>query len=347
MSVNLDKINYQKSDSNSMLSHLEKFPLLCKEAWNLSQDITIPAYYIKAKKFVLLGMGGSGIAGDIVSDLLRKTKVVVHVSHDYDLPGWVDDETIVVANSYSGDTEEVLNAFIEAHNLNAKLIAITTGGKLKILSEKYKAVCMNFSYECKPRAAFPFLFIYLLSIFIKLGQVELDSSDFSKSIEFLDSELQKFKSNSNLSLNPAKNLAQKIHGKTVITYGSGMLTSVSKRYKAQFNENAKYFAFSDQFPELNHNSIEGLSYPNKEFIILMLESNYDNQRNIKRQNITSELLRKNKISCERIKFVPCESQLAEILTMVLFGDFISYYLALLYKADTNSNDNISYLKSQL
>lgn len=347
MANNLDKINFEKNDPSSMIKHIESFPDMCRDAWEVSKKFALPAYYIKAKKFVLLGMGGSGIAADIISDMLPSTNVIVQVVHDYDVPGWVDEETIVVANSYSGDTEETLSALIEANNLRAKLIVITTGGKIQILANKYKVPCLIFDYKCPPRASFPYLFVLLLSVFVKLGQIDLTDSTFLKSIEYLESELQKFKAATGTSVNPAKSLALKFYEKIPVIYGSGYLKSVARRFKSQLNENSKNLAFYEILPELNHNAIEGHLPHKNNVIVAMLESNYDFARNIKRQNITSEILRNNKIQCERIKFVPCESQLAELLTSVLFGDFVSYYLAILNKVDPITNNSVTHLKSML
>lgn len=343
----LDKINFDKSDRFSMLQHIESFPSLCRCAWELSKNFSLPAYYIKAKKFVLVGMGGSGIAADIVADILAPNNIVVHVVHDYDIPAWVDEDTIVIATSYSGDTEETLSALIEANNLHAKLIVITTGGKINILAEKYKIPCLKFDYQSAPRASFPFLFILLLSVFIKLGQIELSDSSFLKSIEYLEAQEQKFKFNTHTSGNIAKVLALKFHNKIPVIYATGYLKSVAKRFKSQLNENSKSFSFYEILPELDHNALEGILPDKNNIIITSLESNYDFPRNIKRQNITSELFRNNKILYERVKFVPCESQLAEILTLVLFGDFVSYYLAILNKVDPTANKNISSLKGSL
>ena len=343
----LDKINFDKSDRSYMINHIEGFPDMCRDAWEIGKKFALPSYYIKAKKFVLVGMGGSGIAADIIADMLTSSNIVVEVVHDYDIPAWVDEDTIVIATSYSGNTEETLSALIESNNLRAKLIIITTGGKINILADKYKAPCLTFDYKCVPRASFPYLFVFLLSIFIKLGQIDLTESSFLKAIEYLETEEQKFKVNSHTSVNMAKSLALKFYEKIPVIYASGYLKSVARRFKSQINENAKNLAFYEILPELNHNALEGV-LPNKNSVaVAILESNYDFPRNIKRQNITAGILRNNKITCERVKFVPCESQLAELLTMVLFGDFVSYYLAILNKVDPTINDNITELKEML
>ena len=347
MSENLDNINLKKVDAENMFLHIENFSQNCLDAWNQMRDFAPPSFYIKPNKFVILGMGGSGVSGDVVKDLLRDSNVVLEVVHDYDVPGWVDKDTLVIANSYSGNTEETLSAFMSAKEKGAKLLVVTTGGKLKMLADKLKVPCIEFHYDAMPRAAFAHLFVALLTIFVKIGRLELSDSDFKNSINTLNEYSEKFKISNRTSTNPAKTLANKIYDLTPVIYSSGNLSSVGKRFKEQLNENAKNFAFHEVFPELNHNDLEGYHHPKHEIIVLMLESNYDFDRVIKRQNITAEILRRNKVKFERIKFLPCDSPLSEILVGTLFGDYVSYYLAILNREDPSSIRNIKYLKSEL
>lgn len=347
MPINLDRLNFLKFDPEKMSSHIEEFITNCRTAWQVSENYSLPSYYIKANKFLILGMGGSGIAGDVVKDLLSDRNIVIYTSHDYEIPGWVDKDTIVIANSYSGDTEETVLAFMNAIKKGAKPVIITTGGKLKALAEKYQSPCFHFEYKSMPRAAFPYLFVLLLSVFVKLGHFEINQDSFEKALDAVENYQQKIKLTTLKGNNQAKLLAEKLVGKIPVVYSSGILQSVGRRFKSQFNENSKSFSFSEIIPELNHNALEGLTHPKKEIFVLLLESNFDNNRNTKRQNITSVILKNNKVSFERVKFVPCESKLAEILTMILFGDYISYYLAALNEVDPSSIKNINYLKSEL
>lgn len=346
---NLDKINFSKSDPKNMIECLENFPELCRKAWREAENFSLPAYYLKAKKFVIVGMGASGICGDVMRDLLNEKNIVVESVHDYNLPAWVDDDTVVIACSYSGDTEETLSAYYEAYERRAKMIAITTGGKLKILAEKYSSPLFLFNYVSQPRAAFPFLFVSLLSIFDKLGYLELSDSQFEKTINTLENFINKIKVSVPHSNNLAKTLADKASGKNICIYAGGVLKSVGRRFKTQINENAKNFASLEFFPELDHNAIEGVLFPSKNsnLFVVMLESNFDSERLVKRVNITSRLLRDSRIAHERVKFLPCDSLLAETLTHVLFGDYVSYYLAILNNIDPSPIHNIDHLKSDL
>lgn len=342
----LDRIDFKKMDPKGMIEHIESFPKLVEDAIELSESYSLPPYYIKAKKIVITGMGGSGAAGDIVKSLLLGQKgLVVESIHGYDLPGYVDNDTLVIANSYSGNTEETLTGFLNAYNLGAKLIAISTGGKLKILAEKYKAPLFLFDYDCPPRASFPYNFILLLSIFIKLGYLEKSILDGISDLLF--PYLEKYGSKTSVFANPAKILAQKLQGKIPVFYTSEKLIGAAKRFKNQINENSKNFSFYEELPELDHNSIEGLANGKEHVFILSLESNFEFERNILRQNIGQDLLLKNRVSIERIKFPNCLNLLQESLLITMLGDFVSYYLGLLNKGNPGTNDTVDFLKSRL
>jgi len=346
--ITLDKIDFKKADPKNMIAHIENFSTMCQDAYLLSQNMTLPSYFIKARKVVLMGMGGSGQAADIVKVLLQEsTDLIVESVHDYTLPNFVDKDTLVIVCSYSGNTEESLSIFRDANDKGAKLLAITTGGKLKILADKFRMPSFTFSYDCPPRASFPYQFVYLLSVFEKLGFWELNEESFSHILDILDKGIKKFGSDSNLFENPAKILAEKMHDSTIILYASQKLAGVANRFKAQLNENSKNMAYVETLPELNHMSIEGYRYPKAKSFVLSLESMFEMDRIILRQNITAEILQKNKIDFDRIKFVQANTRLSEIVLLVVFGDFVSYYLSLLNQVDPSTNKFIDHMKERL
>ena len=343
----LDQINLKKSDPSNMLSHIENFCNLLSRAYEEAQTITIPSYYLKSKKIVLLGMGGSGIANEMVKSLANKSlKLPIYIIHDYKLPLNTDEDTLVIASSYSGNTEEVLTGFIEAYEKKAKLIAITMGGKLEVLAKKYKAPCFTFSYKSQPRAAMPYNFAFLLSVFVKLGFYNLPYQDFKSTMEMLNQFSDQFKASSPATRNQAKQLASKLIDRVPVIYASDYLDSAARRMKTQINENSKNFAFTEDLPELNHNSSLGLTKPKSSIYVLMLKSNYDLERNQKRFDVTLELNLKNKISSEILTFKSF-THFEEVLKFIILGDFISFYLAVLNQVDPEDTGNIEWLKKHL
>jgi len=344
----LDKIDFKKADLKGMIRHFEAFAQLTKDAYGIASKISIPPYYLKPKKVVLLGMGGSGAANDMVKSLLdESTDLIVESVHDYSIPNWVDRDTLVIASSYSGNTEETLAGFISAYEKGAKLLAIATGGKLKILAEKYKAPLFEFHYECPPRGALPYLFVLLAQVFAKLGYIEFGNMQIDSTIKVLEPYLAKWVTGSSVLGNPAKNMAEKIYGKIPVVFATEKLAAVAQRWKAEFNENAKNFAYFEVFPELNHKATEGILHPKDTCHVLMLESNFEYERNIVRQNVTSEIFTKHKVAVERIKFLEARDRISEILLFVMFGEFISYYLAILNHENAGINDMVDLLKERL
>jgi len=349
MAIKLDKESISKIDNENMIKHYESFPQLCEDAFLIGKKMTIPSYFIKAKKIVMVGMGGSGVAGDIIKEyLLKNTNLFVDSIHNYDLPNYVDSDTLVIANSNSGNTEETLSAFISAHEKGAKLIAITRGGKLELLAKKFKAPVFTFDYDCKPRASFPYLFVLLLSVFIKLGHIKISDSEIDSLLELLEQKAKAFGADAPMSNNIAKQLAQKLYGKVPVIYATERLSAVASRWKAQFNENSKTFSYFEELPELNHKSLEGIVFPkDAPFFVIMLESNNEQDRNILRQSITTKVLNKAKVPLESVRFLQAKEWLSEIMTMVSFGDFVSFYLAILNQTNPNKNDTVDFVKEKL
>ncbi len=343
----LEKINFKKLDPDGIIGHIEAFPENCRAAFGLSKDFSIPSYYIKPKKIVLLGMGGSGQTLEIVKDLLFESNLILECVHNYILPGWVDRDTLVIASSKSGNTEEVLAGFIAAFEKGAKLLAITSGGKLEILARKYDAPVFTFDYDAPPRAAFPYLFIPLLLILRKLGHLQFEDGELGTIFNLLDESAEKYLRSVSVFENPAKILAQKIYGKIPVVYASEKLHGVAMRWKADINENGKNFAFDEPVPELNHKSLEALAHPAGMVYVLSLESNFEYDRNQIRENVTAEILAKHKVPVERIKFIKATDRLSEIFLQILFSGFVSYYLAILNNENPGEGDTVDYLKSRL
>ncbi|MEK7096463.1 MAG: bifunctional phosphoglucose/phosphomannose isomerase [Patescibacteria group bacterium] len=342
----LDTSSLFKYDSSRMIDQVESFSTDCIDAWQQAENLILPSYYVKAKNILLLGMGGSGVSNDFIADLLYGTDLCINSIHGYDIPGLVDENTLVIANSYSGNTEEVLAGFISAYKRKAKLIAITTGGKLESLAEKYRAPLFKYNYPSTPRMAVPFTFVSLLSIFKKLGHLEIDNSIFDL-LEKVNRLTQNYRHEIPVAQNPAKALAQKLEGNIPIIYSSFSLKSLGFRAKSQFNENSKNLSFSEYYPELNHNSIQGYRYPKAPVFVISVESNLDDSQSQKRANLTEEVLRKSNIPCERINFSSVTNPVVEILSFIQFFNYVSIYLAVINMQDPTSMPDITTFKSKL
>ncbi len=349
--INLDDIQvFKQYDPAGMLACLHEMPEQCQRAWNLAMDFTLPRDYRDIDNVVILGMGGSAIGGDLVRSLaVSEAKLPVLVHRDYDLPAFVDTRTLIIASSYSGMTEETLSAFKRALETDAKKLVITTGGKIKSLAEAGNVPVFSFNYEAQPRAALAFSLLPILAFLQKLGFLNEKSADVTETVRVLQAQSRRINEDMPSSRNRAKQLAERLYGKLPVIYGAGITAEVAHRWKTQINENGKAWAFYDVFPELNHNAVVGYQFPADlagETFIVLLGSSLLPERIQLRYRITCQLLEQAHVSYQMVNGEG-NRPLSQVMSLVLFGDYLSYYLALLYKIDPTPVKAIDFLKERL
>jgi glucose/mannose-6-phosphate isomerase len=342
---------YSKFDPTNLLKNVQELPSQCEQAWEEIKKVVLPSYYVKVNKVIVLGMGGSAIGGDLVRALLQnQSKTPIFTVRDYDLPAFVDRDSLVIASSYSGNTEEALEAFSQAIAKKSKSVAITTGGKLADLATAHKIPLYKFDYKTEPRQALGFSFAAILGILNKIALIDIKDTNFRESILLAKALNSKIRPEIVTSQNQAKKLAEELRNKIVVILAGGHLKPVAQRFKTQLNENSKQMAFWEELPEACHNFIIGLEFPNKLFenvFALSLFSNFAHPRIKARQNIILEILDKNKILYEELRIESATSMLSDMLLFILLLDYTSYYLALLNKIDPRPIKNINYLKKKL
>ena len=349
--VNLDSLEtYEQYDPTGMVAHLRNLPQQCSEAWQKATEFTLPSEFRDIDKIVICGMGGSAIGGDLLRSLISHlSKPTIFVQRDYYLPAFVDSKTLVIFSSYSGNTEETLSAFNHALTIDCKRLAITTGGKLKDVAQGSKVPVFIIDYSSPPRAALGYSFIPLIAFLCQLGFLETKSADFAQMVEVLKSLLSKLAENVAKPFNPAKQLAIKLFGRLIVIYGASILSPVAQRWKAQFNENSKSWAFYETFPELDHNAVVGYEFPQElkdKVYVVLLRSPSLHPRILARYGITSEILEKTGVRHEIISSEG-EDELTQMMSLVYLGDWVSYYLAMLYRVDPTPVKVIDYLKARL
>jgi len=349
--VNLDDVHvYKRLDPANMLEHLHGLPQQCHAAWHKAKDFKLTQDYADIDKVVVLGMGGSAIGGSLLRNFVsRLTKPVVFVTRDYDLPAFIDERTLVIASSYSGNTEETLSAFSQALEKKCKKLAMTTGGKLKALAEDARVPVFIIDYVAQPRATVHYSFMSLIALLQKLGFFKDKTAEVEATVKDLEKLLAEIKETVPTSSNSAKQLAARLQGKIAVIYGAGILSAVARRWKTQINENSKAWAFYEIFPELNHNAVVGYQFPSElasKVHVVLLRCPSLHPRILIRYQITSELLKQNDISHQ---FVDSQgdSQLSQMMSLIYLGDWTSYYLAILNETDPTPVKAIDYLKKRL
>ncbi|MFW6125762.1 MAG: bifunctional phosphoglucose/phosphomannose isomerase [Chloroflexota bacterium] len=341
---------YSTFDPTNMLARIDGLPRQCLQAWRGALDFTLPADYSTVDKVVVLGMGGSAIGGDLLRCLaLEQSTIPVAVHRDYDLPPWVDERTLVIASSYSGNTEETVSSFSAALSTPARKLVVTTGGRLKALAEEARVPVLHLDTAMEPRTAFGYSFFSLLGFAQKLGIVSLDRGEVEETLRIAEEGSATMGRHVPAERNTAKQLATRLGDRLIVVYGAGVLSPVAFRWKTQFNENSKESAFAETLPELNHNSVVGYNLPPwlaGRTSVVMLRSSLLNPRILKRYDVTAELLTNAGFACE---FVDARgrSSLAHMVSTVHVGDYASYYLALLNSVDPSPVAVIDRLKRRL
>jgi len=345
-----DNSELKRLDPEDMLARIHEMPWQCQQAWQMAEDFDLPQEYSEVNKVLIIGMGGSAIGGDLVSSLVApEARIPVFVYRGYDLPAFVDDSTLIIASSYSGNTEETLSAFNQALETGARKLVVTTGGKLKDIADEKGIPVLTFNYRSQPRAALAFSFLPILCFLQKLGFVGNKSADVTEAVEILQNLSRRIDETRPVEQNQARQLAEKLYGHLPVIYGADLLSEVAHRWKTQINENSKAWAFYEVFPELNHNAVVGYQFPPElaeKTMVVLLRSDLLAQPIRHRYEVTCQLLERAGV---RYEFVDGEgtSALSQLLSLVLFGDYVSYYLAILYRIDPSPVEAINYLKEQL
>ena len=345
-----DPQTYQQHDPSGMLQHLPAVPEQFQIAWQNALRFELPRHYTEVNKVVILGMGGSAIGGDLLRRLtLLENSLPVWVHRSYDVAPFIDETTLLIASSYSGNTEETITSFVESLPVPAKKLVLTGGGQLRVLAEQHGIPVFPINYQAPPRAAFAHSFVPLLGIFQKLGLLEDKSADFEETIRILNKLGEQLKNSVPLASNPAKQLATKLSGKLTVIYGAGLLSEVAQRWKAQLNENSKAWAFYELFPELNHNALVGYQFPPElkdKIMVVLLHSSLLHPRISGRYRPTAEILAKAGIGYELLE-AEGDSPLAQMMGLLVLGDYVSFYLAMLSDVDPTPVASIDYLKKRL
>ncbi|MFY9147508.1 MAG: bifunctional phosphoglucose/phosphomannose isomerase [Bacillota bacterium] len=352
MQFNLDDIAaMEQLDPGGMTGLIVGLPDQLKEAHEIGLKAEVPEDYSNVKNVVISGLGGSAIGGDLLRSLATgKSRVPISVNRDYDIPAYVGPDTLFVASSYSGNTEETLAAFDSAVAANARVLCISSGGELTKRATDQGIPVIKIPGGPAPRAALGYSFLPLLIVMRRLGLVEDDIGDVDEMLSIMVGLREVLAPQSPESVNQAKQLARRIHGKLPIIYGAeGYRAVVAQRWKGQVNENSKAPAYWNVYPELNHNEIVGWkAYPEllSRMYVINLRDKTESPKMQRRIEVTSEIIKKLAAGVEDVWAVG-KSDLAKLFSLVYIGDFVSLYLAFLNNEDPLPVESIAYLKSQL
>lgn len=344
----LDDFNFliERDPENALLVAAEQWKQTRFEAEVLSPEHDGR----EIKNIVLAGMGGSALAGLIAKKWLEsEISQPFEIIRDYNLPKSVSKNTLVIASSYSGNTEETLSALDQAQKIGAQIATISAHGKLEQIAKQYDIAHVKLPSGLQPRMAVIYNLRALIKILVNFGIVSAEKfEEIARSADFLQHETQKWLSSTPLEHNFAKQLAIHSAGRSALFLSDSKFSPVAYKWKISWNENAKNVSFWNEYPEFNHNEFIGWSSAPTEklFAIFNLRSNFEHPRVSKRFEISDKLLDGKRPTARNI-----ELKGATVLEQMLWGsilaDFVSIYLAILNNENPTPVALIEKLKVEL
>ena len=324
-----------------MNDYINDFTNHLKDAINIGKRSSLSDYEKEITNILICGMGGSGIGGTIACDILSaKIKTPINSVKDYRVPHFVDEQTLVIASSYSGNTEETLYALEECKKRGSEIAVITSGGKLKSIAEANNYNKIIIPGNQPPRAMFGYAFTELFFILNHYNLTDNSfKNDFEKAINILDAEKDDIQMK-------AMDLAKKMHKKTPVIYVADGFEGVAVRFRQQINENSKMLCWHHVVPEMNHNELLGWRTNTHDLAVVYFRNKCDHERNQIRININKKVIEKFTKNITEI-WSKGDSLIENALYHINVGDWASWYLSEMNNVDAIEIDVINFLKSEL
>lgn len=302
---------------------------------------TIPAQNKNIQNVIITGMGGSGIGGKIVSQLLNgDVSIPIFANSDYHLPSFADANTLLIISSYSGNTEETLEVMEEGLKRNCIVVCVTSGGAVKSLAEKNDLLLVSIPGGNPPRAMFAYSFTQQLFLLKAFGVINSDvEGELSKAVSLLNKNVEGIKTNT-------LELANKLQGRIPVLYSDTWLDGVTKRWCQQINENSKMLCWNNTFPEMNHNELVGWDTADNRIGVVIIKTPFDHKRTLLRMDICMPIFQGKCDTIYRLNSKG-DSKIQIALYTILFGDWLSWYLSDLNKVDAIEIKDIIHLKNEL
>lgn len=353
--MNIDQIsNFKKYDPYHVGESISFLPEQILEITDLSREIKIPKNYKNIKNVVVNGMGGSNLGAWILRDVFKDVlKKPLSIAPGYSIPGWVNKDTLYIMSSYSGTTEEVLSVYKELKKRKAKILIITTGGKLEKIMKKDSVPGFvfdpSFNPSGQPRLGLGYSIFGIISLLSRAGLIKVTKNETEKIARMI------YENNRNLepAVNSKNNLAKKISlnlkNKIPILVGAEFLVGNLHTLRNQFCETSKNFAGYLEVPDLNHFAMEGLSYPlnnKKNLVFLFFDSGLYSARVQERMALTKKVIKKNGIEVLSYKF-KAETKLEQAFEALHLGAWLTYYLGMLNNVNPLEVPYVDWFKKQL
>jgi len=321
---------------------ISRFPEQLMEALEIGEQAEIREHDKAIHKVYVAGLGGSGIGADFVKEFIRSESPIPYTTgKGYNIPQYVDEHTLAICSSYSGNTEETLNAFKQMQQTGAKIVIISSGGQLIATAKEkgydYIQVPGNWA---SPRACLGYSIIQQLFVMHKLGFID---GSFKQEMR---AAVDLIKFDAETIHKSAKQVAERIYTKKPVIYVTDRMEAVAVRLRQQINENAKMLCWHHVVPEMNHNELVGWTEQQDDLAVIYLRNRDDYKRNQIRIDINQEIIAKYTDTIIEI-YSKGTSLIEKAIYLVHLGDWISWYLSVHKGADAIEIKVIDFLKSEL
>ncbi len=349
--MKLDDLQHIRScDSEGLLAKIDSLPNQLKEAWELGRKLPL-GDISGVRRIIIAGMGGSAIGGDLLAAYAAPMCAVpIQVQRNYDLPAYADGpETLVVASSFSGNTEETISALERGVETGVQLLVVTTGGQLAERAESLGIPLWRFDHPGPPRAVVGFSFGLLLAAISRLGLIPDPQDEVMEAVTAMQEQQTRLRAEVPVVKNPAKRLAGQLVDRWPTIIGADFLAPVARRWRTQIAELAKAVAQFEYLPEADHNMVAGVVNPEALFaetMVVFLRAANNHPRNLARIDVTREIMMVEGFNTDVVEAYG-ESPLAQQWTALHLGDYVGYYLAMAYAVDPTPVDAIEDLKVRL
>jgi glucose/mannose-6-phosphate isomerase len=324
-----------------MKNLVEAFPNHLREALSIGRAANLSKPNRQFTNIVISGLGGSGIGGKIVSQLLaEKISLPILCTNDYVLPAFVGKDSLVIISSYSGDTEETVAAMHEAAAKGAEIACVTSGGKIGAYAKEKGLNHIIIPGGNPPRSMFGYSSVQLFFVLKAYGLIDYYfEKEIENSIALIESEIGHIRAES-------KSIAEKIVTRIPILYSEAMYEGVAIRWRQQINENSKMLCWHHVFPEMNHNELVGWTGGDNRVAVVIIRNEDDHKRSQIRMELCKKLMGEK---CNTIieAWSKGSSRIEKSLYLIHLGDWLSIDLAELRNEDAVAIPAIIFLKNEL
>jgi glucose/mannose-6-phosphate isomerase len=343
-----------KLDVSNTIGSIEQLGDQIQHVWELAKSVSFDSSYADINKVIVAGMGGSALGTHVIQTVYKdELTVPVIIASDYTVPNYVDEHTLVIGSSYSGNTEETLSAVYDAHKKGAKIAGISAGGKLAefLKTNNFPALIFEPKYNPSnsPRMALGYSVFGQIALFSRLGLLKVSESDYQQVLDTIANvhlrTSRHIEKSQNQAMLLAFNLIDRIPVFTIAEHLEGAAHVVAN----QTNENAKTYSEYRVVPEINHHLMEGLQFPKKTedtLYFVTVHSELYMDHNKKRMDLTEQVLDQNHIEYLSIH-LKGQTKLAQAFELLLLGSYTGFYLSMMHDIDPTPIPWVDWFKDQL